>query len=505
MQLPLDLSIMIEPTDPVVTFIEVLGGMDLRKYFVSKPAVGRLGYNAMTLLKIVLFAMMENKRSLREMEKACRTDIRFMWLAGGARPTHATFQHFINGYLKAHIEAILRDVMLQIAKKTKIDLKTSYVDGTKIEANANKYKWVWKKASEKYLAKLNATIGKEFAKMNGEGLQYEGKSFVIKTRYEAADLLAVMRWLVGEMERQELRSVYGKGTRKSEIQRHLDRFDSYLEALMRYEEDIRICGPNRNSFAKTDQGATFMRMKEDAMKNGQLKPGYNLQLAVSDGYITATGTFQDRDDQGTFAVMADKLKTMYGFYPTNIVADAGYGSIENYLVCKERRMRPFVKYGMYSKEKERKYQRDPYRVANMRREDGSYVCPQGHPFVFVGTRMRKTASIEYRVDQYECGHCEGCPAKVKCTKAKGNRRIEICELGIKLYAEAKALLDSEEGIRLRINRSIQAEGAFATIKQDGGYRRLSRRGLENANLEFHLVAIGHNLFKYHQERLRTTA
>ncbi|MFH0993639.1 MAG: IS1182 family transposase [bacterium] len=505
MRLPLDLSMMIEPTDSVITFIEVLGGMDLSKYFVSKPSVGRLGYNAMTLMKIVLFAMMENKRSLREMEKACRTDIRFMWLAGEAKPTHATFQHFINGCLKDNIETILRDVTMMIAKKTKIDLKTSYLDGTKIEANANKYKWVWKKASEKHRAKLNATIGKEYAKMNDEGLQYERKGFVIKARYEAEDVLAVMSWLVGEMERQELRSVYGKGTRKSEIQRHLDHFDGYLDALMRYEDEIRICGPDRNSYAKTDHGATFMRMKEDYMKNGQLKPGYNLQLAVSDGYITAAGTFQERDDQGTFATMADRLNRLYGFYPTNIVADAGYGSIENYLVCQERKMRPFVKYAMYSKEKERKYQKDPYRVANMRQEDGSYVCPQGHPFEFTGTRTRKTTSIEYRVDLYECGHCESCPVKAKCTKAKENRRIEICELGIKFYAEAKVLLDSEEGIRLRINRSIQSEGAFATIKQDSGYRRLSRRGLENANLEFHLVAIGHNLFKYHQERLKATA
>jgi hypothetical protein len=248
-----------------------------------------------------------------------------------------------------------------------------------------------------------------------------------------------------------------------------------------------------------------MRMKEDAMKNGQLKPGYNLQLAVSDGYVTAVGTYQDRADQGTFSNMADKLHAMYGFYPTNIVADAGYGSIENYLACRERRMRPYVKYAMYSKEKERKYRKDPYRVANMRREDGSYVCPQGHAFAKVCVRTRKAGNIEYRVDEYECGGCEGCPVKSKCTKAKGNRRIDVCELGNELYAEAKTLLDSDAGIRLRINRSIYAEGAFAMIKEDGGYRRLSRRGLENANLEFHLVAIGHNLFKYHQERLKATA
>jgi hypothetical protein len=352
---------------------------------------------------------------------------------------------------------------------------------------------------------LDAAIGKEFAKMNGEELAYGGTAFAVKSRYEAEDLTAALGWLVGEMERQELRSVYGKGTRKSGIQRHLDRLEGYLETLTRYEEDIRICGPDRNSYAKTDHGATFMRMKEDHMRNGQLKPGYNLQLAVSDGYITAAGTFQDRDDQGTFSPMTEKLKTMYGFYPANIVADAGYGSIGNYLACQERKMRPYVKYGMYSKEKERKYQKDPYRAANMRQEDGSYVCPQGHAFAHVGVRKRKAGNIEYQVDEYECGHCEGCPVKTRCTKAKGNRRIEVCELGIQLYAEAKTLLDSDEGIRLRINRSVYSEGAFSTIKEDGGYRRLSRRGLENANLEFHLVAIGHNLFIFHQEMLRATA
>jgi transposase len=160
----MDLPILIEPTDPVVTFIEVLGGMDLRKYFVSKPSVGRLGYNLVTLLKIVLYAMMENRRSLREMEKACRTDIRFMWLAGEGKPTHATFQHFINGCLKQNIETILRDVTLEIGKKTKIELKTSYLDGTKIEANANKYKWVWKKASEKHRASWTRRSGRNSRK-----------------------------------------------------------------------------------------------------------------------------------------------------------------------------------------------------------------------------------------------------------------------------------------------------------------------------------------------------
>jgi transposase len=497
MTLPLDLGILIEPNDPVVTFSEVVKGMELQKYFVPVKRQGRTGYNPEMLLKVILFAQMENIRSLRGIEKACKTDIRFMWLAHEEKPTHTTIANFINQELKGNIETVFRDINEILVKKAKIDLETSYIDGTKIEANANKYKWVWLKSSLKLREKLYLKITKELKEINESGLVFEGKSFAVRENYSEDDILNVLRWLVKEMKRLEIKRVYGKGQRKTELQRFFDHFEEHQKKIHQYNEDIEICGENRNSYAKTDHDATFMRMKEDYMKNGQLKPGYNLQLAVSSGFITCVGTYQNRDDQGTFSTMTDKLYHHYGMYPKNIVADAGYGSIENYLDCKDKDMRAFVKYGMYAKEKEKKYRTNPYRVENMRQPDGSYVCPQGKSFILTGRKKHTGRNITWYTDQYACENCENCPVKKACTKAKGNREIEVNELGRNLYLEAKTLLDSEEGIEKRIQRSIQVEGAFGVIKQDFGYRRLTRRTVENVNLEFHLIAIGYNLIKYH--------
>lgn len=499
MILPLDLSIMIEPTDPVVTFNGLMREMDLKKYYQPVAEKGRIGYNPETMMKIVLFAQMENKRSLREIERACQTDIRFMWLAKEARPSHMTIGNFINKELKMNITEILRDLNNILTKKANIDVETVYLDGTKIEANANKYQWVWKKASEKQLRKLPTTISRNLTLLNEEYLSGSGAEFRIKERYEEKDLQAVIGWIIKEIERQEIKSVYGKGKHKSGLQRFLEHFESYLGKLRRYEEDIRICGEERNSYAKTDHDATYMRMKEDYMKNGQLKPGYNLQLAVSDGFIMAVGTFQNRDDHKTLAPMAEKLKSMYSMYPRNMVADAGYGSISNYIFCQDKNMRPFIKYTMYAKEKEKKYRDNPYRVEKMRQADGRYVCPQGYPFEFTTRRKHHAGDVEFFVEEYACEHCGNCPVKNQCTKAKVNRTISINELGRELELEAKNLLDSPEGITKRIQRSIQSEGVFAVIKEDLGYRRLERRMMKNVNLEFHLVAIGYNLFKYHQK------
>ena len=497
MTLPLDLGILIEPNDPVVTFSEVMKGMELTKYFVPEKKQGRAGYNPEMLMKVILFGQMENIRSLRGIEKACKTDIRFMWLAHEEKPTHTTFANFINDELKENIETIFRDMNKILVNKGIIDLETAYIDGTKIEANANKYKWVWLQSSIKSKEKLYTNITKELKSFNESYLIYEGKAFTIREKYHEEEMENVLTWISKEMKRQGIHRVYGKGQRKTDLQRYFDRFEHYLERLQQYNEDIRICGEERNSYAKTDHDATFMRMKEDYMKNGQLKPGYNLQLAVSNGFITCVGTYQNRDDQGTFSTMTDKLHQHYGEYPKNVVADAGYGSIENYLDSKDKNMRAFVKYAMYAKEKEKKYRTNPYRVENMRQRDGSYVCPQGKSFQLMGQKKHVGRNITWYTDRYACEHCEDCPAKKACTKAKGNREIEVNELGRKLYLEAKTLLDSEEGIEMRIQRSIQVEGAFGVIKQDFGYRRLRRRTLENVNLEFHLVAIGYNLSKYH--------
>ena len=149
LKLPVDFEKIIEIDDPVYSFNEVMNHIDLQKYFVVKDyKKGRPGYDRVKLLKIVLFAVMEfGYCSVRQIRKLCKTDIRFMWLLDDEEaPSHMTIQNFIHDELSVSLEEIFHDINSYIFAKESVDLQHAYIDGTKIEANANKYTWVWKKS-----------------------------------------------------------------------------------------------------------------------------------------------------------------------------------------------------------------------------------------------------------------------------------------------------------------------------------------------------------------------
>ena len=149
LRIPMDVSIIIPVDDPVYTFNEVMNHIDLSKYFVGKGyRMGRPRCDSVRLLKIILFAFMEGGyESLRSLEKLCKVDTRYLWLLENmSAPSHATFGNFIRNELSSKIEDIFSDINRYIFETEGVDLNHTYIDGTKIEANANKYTWVWKKS-----------------------------------------------------------------------------------------------------------------------------------------------------------------------------------------------------------------------------------------------------------------------------------------------------------------------------------------------------------------------
>ena len=378
-----------------------------------------------------------------------------------------------------------------------------YIDGSKFEANANKYTWVWKKATEKSRYRLFDKITTLLTEMN-ETLAYTGLKIETNTEYTPDSLEAILSRYDFVCHIDENTFIYGRGHRKSREQRYYERLKEYIEKLSEYVEKTQICGPERNSYAKTDHDATFMRMKKDYMGNDQLLPAYNIQIGVADEYIAVADVMQYRSDMDCFVPLMEKFHELYGFYPRYPVADAGYGSFNNYLFCQEHGMEKFMKFPMYKKEtRDEKYHDDPFRAVNFETDsEGDLICPNGRKFHFAYRKAVKGNQYGRQEEYYTCEDCSGCPYAERCKKTEKNRTVRINAELSSMHQEVLENLQSIHGALLRMNRSIQAEGTFGIIKYDRWYKRIVRRGLESVRLELFLVSIGHNLYKFHNKQKR---
>ena len=273
--------------DPVLVFDRFMEGINLEKYLKAVPAhcTGRLRYDPVSMLKTVLFGFMKyGYISLRELEDNCRVNLRFMYLMKHETPSYRTFGYFIHDVLQPSVEELFYDLNRQIFAEEHIDLNHLYIDGSKFEANANKYQWVWKKATEKSRYRLFAKITALFEELNAE-LAPSGIAIPTNTEYAPEYLAEVLKQYTAFWKLDEADFVHGRGHHKSPQQRHYERLREYMSKLDEYTEKLQICGDGRNSYAKTDHSATFMRVKQDYMGNGRLLPAYNVQFGIADEYI----------------------------------------------------------------------------------------------------------------------------------------------------------------------------------------------------------------------------
>lgn len=504
LKLPLDLSRIIDINDPVYTFSEVVDHIDLSSYFAGKGCrMGRPRCDAVKLLKAILFSFMENGyTSLRQLEKLCKTDIRYMWLIDGMKaPSFMTFGNFINDELCGCIDDIFRDINNRIFELDSVDLSHIYIDGTKINANANKYSWVWKKSCTTNIAKTFLKITDIIKGMN-EVLALYGVKIETREEYAIEYAEQILDTFLKTANLDAASFVYGKGKHKTPEQRLCDKMSEYIEKLKGYARHVEICGDHRNSYSKTDPDATFMRVKIDYMGNDQLLPAYNMQIGICDEYIAVVDARQYAADVECFVPLMEKFQKTYGFYPKYPVADAGYGSYNNYLFCEETGMEKFMKFAMYEKHvKDENYRNNPYDSRNFGRDEGGFlICPNGKRFLFRDTRPVRGNKYGRTEEIYECESCDGCSRKSECTRCKGNRLICLNTELTQIHEEVLTNLESIHGALLRMNRSIQAEGAYGILKWDRSYKRAFRRGIESVLLEFTLISCGFNLYKFHNKR-----
>ena len=508
MKFPVDLEKIIEISDPIYTFNEIMGKVDLTKYFVVEGnKAGRPRLDSIKLLKIILFAFMEfGYASLRNIHKLCNTDIRFIWLLDGmSAPSHMTISNFINEFLVDSIENIFKDINSYIFETDNVDLNHIYIDGTKLEANANKYSWVWKKSCITNRNKVFMHLSLLIHEINNTDLQYLNVEIGTRQEYSVEYVEFILSEYEKLMDVDISTFVYGSGKRKNKVQKHYEKLVDYLDRLRKYAYHIKTCGDSRNSYSKTDPGATFMRNKRDYMGNDQLLPCYNVQVGICDEYIAVMDVQQFTSDMDCFIPLMDKFSKTYGFYPHYPVADAGYGSYNNYLFCQQKGMKKFMKFTMFNKETtDKKYHEDMYRAVNFKRdENGNLICPNGKKFNYLYSRPVKGNKFGRTEELYQCEDCTGCPHKEKCHKSEKNRIIRMNEELTSFHQEVIDNLESIHGALLRMNRSIQAEGTYGVIKWNREYTRVRRRGLKSVIFEFSAICLGFNLHKYHLKKQKT--
>ena len=486
----------IAENDPVRIVDAVVESLDLKEFKKLYREKGRCAYHPKMMLKLILYAYMNNIYSCRKIEKVVQRDIHYIWLAAQERPDFVTINRFRNR-VKNEINNIFTQVVLLLAERGFITLDVEYVDGTKIESKANKYTFVWRKSVEKNRARLQEKIRVLLGQIDDviaqdKAAEAESVEFTPETLNtlidELKDALAAGPEPADKEQRKRQRE---KKRQIRELEKHRDKLGEYDGRLEQLD--------GRNSMSKTDPDATFMRMKEDAMNNGQTKPGYNLQLSAENQFITDFALFPNPTDTLTLIPFFNSFLNRYGHLPSVAVADSGYGSEENYRFMDEAGMEAYVKYNRFHLEQRPRYKPNPFHHDNFHyNADGDYyVCPMGQHMTRVGTAHSKTAS-GYRSEnaRYRAQNCKGCPLRCLCYKAKGDRRtIEVNHRLNQYKRKARELLTSEEGIRYRGRRCIEPEAVFGQMKSNMAYRRFRHFGKDKVTMDFAFFAIAFNLKK----------
>ena len=486
------------PKDARVRVIDsIVRSMDSKPLLDTYDGGGAPPYSPMMMLSLVTYAYINGVYSCRGIASCLRHDIRYLWICGGQRQSYSTINRFRSEHLIKCIDFYFDSIVAILVERGVITLEEQYVDGTKIESKANKYTFVWKKTILKNLEKLRAKTAAALEQVKGE-IKLLGE----KPDVEDAVVLDNSHDIVAAAMRCEhqVMSMPDSNISKRVRQKLNTRIKGLYKCsdkMREYEESIRILG-NRNSYSKTDKDATFMRLKEDAMNNGQTKPAYNLQVATENQYFTNFDFYSNPTDTLTFKPFLEKFKDRHGKLPKTVTADSGYGSLENYEYIEEEDIVGYVKYNMFHKEQHKPFKQDAFNQANFyyNKDENYLVCPMGQHMEECGQRQTKSDSGYVSViTLYKARRCDGCPLGSMCKHSRGDRVVGVNHRLNAYKKEAFELLTSEQGFRHRSKRPIEPEAAFGQMKFDMHYKRFRHFGKEKVYMDFGIYAISANLKK----------
>jgi transposase len=529
--LPTDLGAQIPPKHLVRVVNTAIEKMDLSKLLAQYKGGGTSSYHPKMLLKVLVYAYTQQVYSSRKIAKALRENIYFMWLSGNQQPDFRTINRFRSEVVKDVIEDIFTSVLELLIEEGYVKLENYFLDGTKMEANANKYSWVWGKSTKRYKRKLQEKVKElieqieqvnetENAEYGERDLEEMGSDKTLDSQKLEQKIHELNQRLKTQQDKPQEAPT---GTAKAEVLSELEqkapkpkkrgrrgktKLQKAQDALKKLEEDClprqkkyedqerKLAG--RNSYSKTDVDATFMRMKDDYMKNGQLKPGYNLQMGTEGQFVVGFSVHQRPGDPGCLVPHLIGIKERLRRLPKHVIADSAYGSEENYAYLDQEQVGNFLKYNTFGKEQHPRYKPNSFAVDQLVHdpEKDELICPAGKRLTYRYTFYRKTDNGYYGERRcYEAEDCSGCHLKEQCTKAKGNRRLEV-SFQLKAWRQqASQNLTSDEGKKLRSLRGVEVESVFGRLKEDWGFRRFLLRGLEKVKTELGLLCIAQNMAK----------
>ena len=500
MLLPPSLDELIPTNHPVRVVNKVIEQLNIQPLLNKYKAGGTSSFHPCMLLKVLVYAYINNIYSSRKIEQALQQNIHFMWLSAMNTPDHNTINRFRSERLQDALQDIFSQVVELLVAEGLLNIKELYIDGTKIEANANRYTFVWGKAiatSKERIRKQLTDLWQYAQKLAAQEAEHTGgddDDDPSGNCFDSIDAEKVEQTVHNINELLKDKAVDAKVSQKLKYaQKH------WPANLRKYEQQQKIMGEQRSSYSKTDPDATFMRLKEDHMRNGQLKPAYNVQISTNNQFIAAYSLHQKTTDTNTLITHLQAHEDIYKQTPEIVVADAGYGSEENYQAMEQKGITAYVKHNQFDRRQSKNIQnKHPFTTDKLHynKEKDCYYCPMGQQMQRCGTKSRRTVSgFTQKLSLYKAKNCTGCPLRGVCHQGKESRIIEVNHSLNLLKAQADQRLKSEEGIRHRKKRCWDVEAVFGNIKNNHQFRRFMLRGKNKVSIEIGLLALAHNLRK----------
>jgi transposase len=492
--LPPDLGSLIPENHLVRVVDKVINQLNLSPLFDTYQGGGTSSYHPRIMLKVLIYAYIEKIYTTRGIEKALRENINFMWLSGMSTPDHGTIHNFRASRMKEAVEDVFGSVIEVLIESGYVKRENLFVDGTKIEANANRYSYIWKKNVERYELSVRQKIKELLTHI--ELLQQQEDA-----EYNGHNLEEVEGNLSSEKVEKLIENINsklseGKKSRKSSaVITKLK--NKYIPRLKQYEQQKQIL-QGRNSCSKTDMDATFFRMKEDHLGTGQLKPAYNVQIATENQFILGYGLYQKAADSTVFIPFMKRLNFFLKGNPENIVGDAGYGCQENYEYINGIGIGNYLKYNNFDYEKSSSHKKKIFLSDHFTydKDNDKYICPGNHILDYEYTK-KVTSETGYESERkvYRARDCSECKFRSGCCKGVKDRCIETSPRLNELKKLARKNLESDIGKELRSKRGVEVESVFGHVKSNRLFRRFLTRGLENVSTEWGIISIAHDIKK----------
>lgn len=497
LQLPTNLEDLIPENHVVRVVNETIDNMDLSILIRQYKGGGTSSFHPKMMLKVLIYAYTQQIYSSRQIAKALRENVNFMWISANNRPDFRTINRFRGIVMREIMEEVFTAVVALLIEEGYVKLENYFVDGTKMEANANKHTAVWAKSTGRYKGQLQKKIQELLDDIDREN-EEENEEYGDRDLEELGEGRPIDTEKI-EKKMQELNERLRKEPKDKKLSKALRKLErDYWPRWKKYEEQEKKLG-DRNSYSKTDEDATFMRMKGEP-PGGKVWPkaGYNIQMGTENQFVVGYSVHQRPGDFGCLIPHLERIRRWFGRLPEKVIADGGYGSEENYDYLESAKVGPYIKYNSFHREQTRKYRQNPFLADNLVYDEqkDEFICPAGKQLIYQETSQRRTEN-GYLTEKrhYECEDCYGCALREQCTRAVGNRRIQISFRLEEMKKRASDNLHSEEGQRLRSRRGVEVESVFGRLKWNWGFRRFLLRGKEKVEIEWGLLCIAHNMTK----------